>query len=646
MWKILELEEQVGWAWHRLVGDRASYASHPEAEVALADIRSMLAVFFRGLGGPSTVELSTAGQTESQHRLTWRQRLGMAAEDITGATLSDTALCLPDRLDILPSQTLNRDLYLWLTAFLAASPPPEPHALDTDPLRLDLRRLRQAHLATKATLGAFPGLTLRHKALRGAILAARPNRPLAEMEAMVEHCVSGLLCDSRPEARAGALFDAVTGSDPKSLEEYKAPRGYHPFLPVPLWGDVRPTETGRHPDDTADTGDPEEGGGGEGDTRKRKARRKPQDQADRKDPMILNRMEKILMLAEMVNVNRADDDEDTNRARQAADAMEEITLSPHRKRAAARIRLDLDLPPEANTGLQLTGGGTYPEWDYRKKCLQPNHCRVVTEPAAEEGEDWRPDATARRLIARVSRQFEALRPRMVTHRAQADGDDLDLEALVRARVDQCANGMLSDRVYLKTRATARDLSVAVLMDVSLSTDAWIDNRRVLDVEKEALSVLLSGLNACGDENAVFTFTSRRRDWVRVQTVKDFDEPFGPRVLRRVAALKPGYYTRMGAAIRHLAKRLGERPHSKRLLLVLTDGKPNDIDHYEGRFGVEDSRQAIREARRQGLSVFGVTVDTEARDYFPTLFGRGHYAIIGDLSRLSRALPRLYQGIAA
>jgi nitric oxide reductase NorD protein len=223
---------------------------------------------------------------------------------------------------------------------------------------------------------------------------------------------------------------------------------------------------------------------------------------------------------------------------------------------------------------------------------------------------------------------------------------LDLEALVRARVDQCANGMLSDRVYLKTRATARDLSVAVLMDVSLSTDAWIDNRRVLDVEKEALSVLLSGLNACGDENAVFTFTSRRRDWVRVQTVKDFDEPFGPRVLRRVAALKPGYYTRMGAAIRHLAKRLGERPHSKRLLLVLTDGKPNDIDHYEGRFGVEDSRQAIREARRQGLSVFGVTVDTEARDYFPTLFGRGHYAIIGDLSRLSRALPRLYQGIAA
>jgi nitric oxide reductase NorD protein len=326
--------------------------------------------------------------------------------------------------------------------------------------------------------------------------------------------------------------------------------------------------------------------------------------------------------------------------------MEEITLSPHHKRAAARIRLDLDLPPEANAGDALTGGGTYPEWDYRQKRLLPAHCRVVTEVAREEGETWCPDDRAKRLITRVRRQFEALRPRLVTHRAQADGDDLDLEALVRAQVDQRATGTVTDRVYLKTRATARDLSVAILMDVSLSTDAWVDNRRVLDVEKEALSVLLSGLNARGDENAVFTFTSRRRDWVRVQTVKDFDEPFGPRVLRRVAALKPGYYTRMGAAIRHAAKRLGERPHGKRLLLVLTDGKPNDIDHYEGRFGVEDSRQAIREARRQGLAVFGVTIDAEARDYFPALFGRGHYAIVGDLSRLSRALPKLYQGIAA
>jgi nitric oxide reductase NorD protein len=185
----------------------------------------------------------------------------------------------------------------------------------------------------------------------------------------------------------------------------------------------------------------------------------------------------------------------------------------------------------------------------------------------------------------------------------------------------------------------------VLVDVARSTDAWIDDRRVLDVEKETLSVFLSGLNACGDENAVYTFTSRKRDFVRVQTVKDFDEGFGPQVLRRIAALRPGYYTRIGAAVRHVAAQLEKRPHRNRLLLVLTDGKPNDVDHYEGRFGIEDTRKAILEARRKGLSVFGVTIDKKAQDYFPALFGRGRYAIVGDISRLSRALPRIYQSLS-
>ncbi len=646
MWKVLEMEEQVGWAWHRLVGDCPSYPSHPEAAVTLADLRTMLAVFFRGLGGSAAVELSASGAEESGHRLTWRQRLGMAAETLPAASLSDSAMRLPETIALFPDAGRNRTLYLWLAAFFAVATPPAPDR-DGDPLRRDLRALVHAHRATAATLAAFPGLKAPHAALCDGIASIRPRRPLARLEALVEGCVDGLLRNQRPAGAAGPLYDLVVSPETgdRDIARWEAPRRYRPFLPVPLWGEVRPLTTqARAPDEGEEAGE-EDGAGGAEDRRKRKARRDTQDRADRDDPMILNRMEKILMLAEMVNVNRGDDDEDEQNARKAADDMEEITVSPHRKKSAARIRLDLDLPPDAVTGTALSGGGTYPEWDYRREILLPDHCRVLAGSAGEEGETWVPDETARRLITRVRRQFEALRPRMVTHRAQADGDDLDLEALVRARVDLVANGTVGDRVYQKTRATARDLSVAVLMDVSLSTDAWIDNRRVLDVEKEALSVFLSGLNACGDENAVFTFTSRRRDWVRVQTVKDFEEPFGDRVLRRVAALKPGYYTRMGAAVRHVASLLEKRPHGKRLLLVLTDGKPNDIDHYEGRFGIEDSRHAIGEARRKGLSVFGVTVDAEARDYFPALFGRGRYAIVCDLPRLSKALPRLYQGIA-
>lgn len=636
----IEFEEHVGWLWHRLVGEKASYADFPDAAVTLAEVRPMLAVLFRGLGGGQAVELVATSEADSDHRLTWRQRLGMDAERMKPATLSETALRLPDRIAFFPETGLNRDLYIWLAAFFACAAPAEA---DADPLRRDLKALHAAAVTTGRVLADFPGLRPRFRALASALLAQRPARDLTPMEARVEAVVRALLTgEPPPDAEAAAWHSAVL-RPAASFGDLKAPAAYKPFLPVPLWGEVvdaAPVARAREDDD-----EEAESASGPDDEKKRKAKRKTMDQADRDDPLILNRFEKILSLAEMINVNRGQDDDDEDNAKKAADDLDEITVSPNTKKAATRIRLDLDLPPDVQTGGALTGVHTYPEWDYRKGLMLPDHCRVETSVASEEGEDWAPDDDARRLIQRVRRQFEALRPRHMTFRRQADGDDLDLEALVRAQADLTATGEISDRLYTKTRAVARDLSVAVLMDVSLSTDAWVDNRRVLDVEKEALSVFLSGLAACGDENAVFTFTSRRRDWVRVQTVKDFDETFGPRVLRRIAALRPGYYTRIGAAVRHATAQLDKRPHRHRLLLLLTDGKPNDVDHYEGRFGIEDSRRAILEARRKGLTVFGVTIDRKAQDYFPALFGRGHYAIVGDLARLSRALPRIYQSLS-
>ena len=180
--------------------------------------------------------------------------------------------------------------------------------------------------------------------------------------------------------------------------------------------------------------------------------------------------------------------------------------------------------------------------------------------------------------------------------------------------------------------------------MSLSTDAWVDGYRVLDVEKEALLVLAHGLSACGDHHSILTFTSRRRSWVRLETVKAFGEPMSASVERRIGALKPGYYTRIGTAVRHAASTLAAQPQRKKLLIVLTDGKPNDVNHYEGRFAVEDTRKAVQEARRLGAGVFGVTIDATAQAYFPTLFGRGGYAIVGNIRRLPAALPALYRQI--
>ena len=621
----LELEETVGRLWHRLVGDAPSWPHHPQAAVGLDAVRGALAVFFRGLGGDAGVSITSASLKTSTHRLSWRQRIGMDDERLAVSSRDEVSLSLPDVIDVFADPGLNRDLYFWLAAYFAVLPAAGP--VPGDPLAADLAFLQRADTASRMTLARFPGLRRRHAALSAALLASRPQRRLNGAEAEVENRVLALL---RGEPMPSAAVAA-------------APHGYRPFLPVPLWGEALHRGTGAHAEDAEDG---EAGGRKEeqdAPDKRRAAERKTQDNADRKDPLILNRFEKILAFADMVNVNRGADDPDEEEAKKAADEMDKITISKHAKKAATKLKFDLDLPPEATDTTRLTGSHLYPEWDHRRACYHRDHCKVLVGVGAEDCDDfWQPDVQAKRRIRQVKRQFEALRTKAQIMRAQVDGGELDMEALVRARADLAASGLGSDRVYIQRRPMERDLAVAVLVDSSLSTDSWIENRRVLDVEKEALAVFSHGLAACDDSFAIYTFTSRKRNWVKVDTLKDFDEPFGERVMRRIGAVKPGYYTRIGAAIRHATAELEKRPNRHRLLLVITDGKPNDLDHYEGRYGIEDTAKAIAEARAKGLALFGVTIDKKAQAYFPRLFGRGSYAIVHHLAQLTAALPRIYR----
>jgi nitric oxide reductase NorD protein len=415
------------------------------------------------------------------------------------------------------------------------------------------------------------------------------------------------------------------------------------MLPVPLWPDtlLRETSDARQSEDQPAASAAPQGAEA---ARHIAVREKAENRQTERSPFILNRFEKILAMAEMVNVDRPGDDSDDADG-SAADELDDMTLGERKGRPSARFRFDLDLPPEALNHTALTAELTYPEWDYRSGTYLADHCRVIASPAKGAETAPEPDPDTKSLIRRVRRQFEVLRPRHEMLRAQLDGNDLDLDAVVRARSDIAAGGQGSDRIHMASLPQAHDLAVTILVDVSLSTDAWFDNRRVLDVEKEALLVLAHGLSACGDSHSILTFTSRRRSWVRVETVKDFDEPMGHTIERRIAALKPGFYTRIGPAIRHASAKLHERPERRKLLLLLTDGKPNDVDHYEGRFAIEDSRRAVSEARRSGVSVFGVTVDSKAQSYIPAMFGQNGYAIVSRIAKLPSALPAIYRSLA-
>ena len=229
---------------------------------------------------------------------------------------------------------------------------------------------------------------------------------------------------------------------------------------------------------------------------------------------------------------------------------------------------------------------------------------------------------------------------------QTDGEELDLEAAVRARTDLAATGEGSERIWRAARSEQRDLAVSILLDISRSTESAVTGRAVIEIEREALTALAWGLDAAGDACAIDAFSSLRRDRVFLRTVKGFDESMGPEVEARIAGLMPGHYTRLGAAVRHVSARLAQRRQGRRLLLVITDGKPNDLDHYEGRHGIEDSRMAIREARRLGNTVHGVTIDGEGKSWFPRIFGRGGYSLIPEPDRLTGALPAIYRQLVA
>lgn len=661
MHQLLEFEELAGKYWHRWASAASSYPEHADAVVRFDEISEVLGVFFRAAGGNGGLGVGAIAPRESGHRLSLRQRLGFDREVLDQTRLDDESLLLPPAVALFPNRSLNRDVYFWLAAHAAVL---EPFRIPQDPLQADILALRAARLAAARVCRELPGLGQRYRRLCAALLILRPDRHLPTEENALELAILSTLAAgagdesfiAEPEtaqaseracatATAEEIFRLANHSS-APVDQLQAPGNYRSPLPVPLWAIshcLSRREAGAEPDDEAQVNAPVEDNRKAG---KRKAVRKQQDQAERDDSLIFNRFEKMLSFAEMVNVNRMVDDEEDEDASKAADQLEEITLSPHQQQAAARLRMDLDLPM-----LEVSGGAaraeiTYPEWNYRQRAMLPAQCTVLAGRQEPDGDAWDMDAKMKQRVQRVRRQFEALRPRRVLMRGQLDGSELDIDAVVRAHADRIAFGGSDDRLFADARTIERDLAVSILVDVSLSTEAWLEDRRVIDVEKEALLVLAHGLQACGDEYAIHSFTSKRRDKVWVNAVKEFKDPLDTLVERRIAALKPGHYTRMGAAIRHLTSGLAGLSKRHRLLLVLTDGKPNDTDYYEGRYALEDTRHAVREARRAGVRVFAVTIDRESQAYFPRVFGRGGYAVVYRPEHLATALPAIYRQLVA
>jgi len=610
------MEEWVGQLWHKVV-TRAARRDYPDAAVSLEEMRQPAAVMFRALGGERGLRVEAALDSEHGARRSLLNRIAGSGKQVELAWRDEETLRLPPRIAWFPERELNRQLYLWLAALAAHSPG---------------RRgdwLQQNTVATAGLLRTYPGLSARYRMLVQAHLQQRPDpQTLRADEAAQESAIRRSLTD--PQAQTDPL-----------------PPAKRPPQPVPLWLHPQPPflSTGVAPP-ADDDEDPDSSHSEQVETDKRR-RGERVDMPDGRDGLLAFRLESMFSRAEYVAVDRTTEENEDEDAKSAIEDLDVLSMARDRKRTSARLRFDLDLPPEHNDDLYLGDGVPLPEWDFRQQSLLPDHCRL--QPMLAHDAEPVPLPDHLRVKARRLRSvFEMLKPRRIWINGQMDGAELDLTAVIDHAADRLRHAETAEaNLFRSFRNAERDLSCLLLADLSLSTDSYVNNeQRVIDVIRDSLFLFSEALAATGDRFALYGFSSRRRDHVRFHTMKTFSEAYSPSVKGRIQAIRPGYYTRMGAAIRYASRLLGKELSTQKLLLILTDGKPNDLDKYEGRYGIEDTRMAVHEAIKQGIHPFCVTIDEKARDYLPYLFGSSSYMLVRNAGELPAKLPMLYARLTA
>ncbi|MGP1677596.1 MAG: nitric oxide reductase activation protein NorD [Burkholderiales bacterium] len=308
-----------------------------------------------------------------------------------------------------------------------------------------------------------------------------------------------------------------------------------------------------------------------------------------------------------------------------------------------------DALPEGDAAGELAqtraaGGRLYDEWDFRRRDYRKDWC-VLFESEVLPGDPGYVAAVRARYagrIAQLRRRFEALRGEDRLLRRQHEGEDIDFDAVVEAYADRKSGIEPSERLFVQRRRSERNIAVMFMVDMSGSTKGWINA-----CEREALVLLCEALEALGDRYAIYGFSGWTRKRCDIYRIKTFGESYDEAVRGRIAGVEPRDYTRMGVAIRHLSGILNEVEAKTRILFTLSDGKPDDFhDGYRGDYGIEDTRQALIEARQSGIHPFCVTIDDEARDYLPHMYGPASWVLIDDAAQLPLKTAEVYRRLTS
>jgi nitric oxide reductase NorD protein len=286
------------------------------------------------------------------------------------------------------------------------------------------------------------------------------------------------------------------------------------------------------------------------------------------------------------------------------------------------------------------GATLYPEWDFGRQHYRKNWCvmREKDVPPVHDGFALQTLQKYSGLVNHLRRTFEAMRDENRLLKREATGDEVDIDALVEALADARDGSEMSDRLFMRSYRNERNIAVMFMVDMSGSTKGWIN-----DAERESLVLLCEALETLGDRYAIYGFSGITRKRCELYRIKRLDEPYNEEDKARISGIRPQEYTRMGFAIRHLTHLLNEVEARTKLLITLSDGKPDDYnDGYRGKYGIEDTRKSLQEAQRSGIHPFCITIDTEARQYLPHMYGAVNYTVVDEVKKLPLKVTDIYR----
>jgi len=588
----LEFEESMGKVWDKYLNKKV-HKFDEDARVNFEDISNTLSIFHRLLGGEKAKELRVTDKRTLEISRTLLEKLSFLGKEFFLTWQDDNSLYLPASLAYFSTKQENEMLYYWLVAMAIA--------VDKD----DANILYQNKKASEYLVQKYSGFKL-----------------------FYENAIKTLI---EKYEELSYLKSLETQSEEDLIDAH----------PSPLW--IYPSALTLKKAKNGES-DEEEPTRDEGDEKAEETQMKKQtEQIDDKhetDGFLAFLPESLMSIFEQVNVDRCEDDSFDEDALYHAEDLDEITIGKKQANLSARIKMDLELQTDETIIYPLGKGHYVDEWDYKKGDYLKNYARILPHVTMNVV----PISLPKRLtktVRKIHRELDLLKLDRIKNDKLPYGDEIDIDSWIEYTSHQ-DKSMHHQKFYTTYERKTRDMATLLLADISLSTEGGITQEvRIIDVIKDSLMVFGEALEKLEDKFAIYTFSSLQNKKVYFHIIKNFKDRYNDLIRGRIDTIKPEYYTRMGAAIREATKILDKQQSTNKLLLIVSDGKPNDEDRYDGRYGIEDTKKAIEEIKKKGITPFCITVDLDAKEYLAYLFGRDGYAVVRDGQKLPKILTDVY-----